>query len=184
MKFALLVTDLAGDKKDVSYVSINIRDIEKQDKENFEKVVVETLSANKGFLSKNAEVNEVLALFLSPLDAIKAAVEIQEKTGPINVIMGIGIHTSQTLVNEGKDQLKYASMGSAVSIARKISQASRNNVLISKDTKIKAGGEARVEQAGEYFLAKGISRRESFKKDVDRIVKNIKSEGKGFGVVR
>ena len=123
-------------------------------------------------------------MFLSPLDAIKAAVEIQEKTGPINVIMGIGIHTSQTLVNESKEQLKYASMGNAVSIARKISQASKNNVLISRDTKIKAGGEARVEQAGEYFLAKGISRRESFKKDVDRIVKNIKSEGKVFGVIR
>jgi len=184
MKFAVLVTDLAGEKKDISYISISIRDIEKNDRDNFEKIVLDTISENKGFLSKNAEANEVLALFLDALDAVKCALDIKEKTGPVNVIMGIGIHTSATLVNEGKEELKYASMGNAVATARKISQQSKNNILISKDTKLKSGGDLRSRPAGEYFLAEGISRRESLRKDVERIVKNIKSEGKGFDVVR
>ena len=184
MKFAVLVTDLAGQKKEVSFMSISIRDIEKQDKDNFEQIVIDTISENKGYLSKNAEANEVLALFLNPFDAVKCSIDVKERTGPVNIIMGIGIHTSPTLISENGDTLKYASLGNSVSIARKISQHSKNNVLMSKETKVLAGGEVKAKPEGEYFLVEGISRRESFKKDVERIVKNIKDEGKGFGVVR
>jgi len=183
MKFAVSVTDLSGEKRDVSFMSIDVRNVEKDDKGSFEKIVIETISSNKGFLGNRGRESEILALFMEPLDAIKAGLEIVEKTGPVNVIMGIGIHTSPTLINES-DVLRYVTMGNAVTIARSISHKSKNNLIITKDTKAKVGAEVKIEKKDDDFLVKGISRREDFRKDVERIVKGIKSEGKGFEVVR
>ena len=182
MKLAVPVTSLTGEKKDVSFLSILIKNIEKNEVDAFEKIVLETISANKGFVGKGEE-NEVLALFMDALDAIKAALDIKEKTGPINVIMGIGIHTNATVVNES-DVLKYATIGTPILAVRMLAQKSKNNVMISKETKAKVGAAVKVEDNEGGFIVKGISRREDFRKDVERIVKDIKSQGKGFDVVR
>jgi len=182
MKIAVPVTSVAGEKRDVSFLSIIIKDIEKNEVSSFEKIVLENISANNGFISKGEE-NEVLALFLDALDAIKAALDVKEKTGPINVIMGMGIHTNATVIAKN-DVLKYATIGSPILAARTLAQKSKNNIMISKETKAKVGATIKLEKKGDDLIVTGISRREDLRKDVERIVKDIKSQGKGFEVVR
>jgi hypothetical protein len=182
MKFAIPTPVLSGEKKDVSFLLIDIKDIEKGDIANFEKIVLENISSNKGFVNQEGE-NEVLSLFYDALDAAKAALDIMEKTGPINVIMGIGLHMGPTVISES-EVLKYSTMGNTIITLRRLAKKSKKNILMSKEIKNMLGNSIIIDKTTEDFILKSISRREDFKKDVERIVKNIKSEGKGFEVVR
>ncbi len=166
--------------------------------EHFLKQAQADIEKNKGVVHK---INEsVLMAVFSPLmkqfrhesSAIKTALEIERDLSDYNkrlkdkLEFGIGINSGEAIVSL-QQVMQYTSVGSTVTIAKRVADKALQEVLITKDVYDKVSGEIKAERrdnlltssgAVELYAVKGLLGRGAYKSYVTDVLNRIKRESK------
>jgi len=94
-------------------------------------------------LTKNKE-NEVEAA--SVASKIKEILDKYNRLSDPKIRFGLGIHSGELILESDKYQVKFTSLGNTISMAKKISEASNSEILISESVRKKILGKVRAEK--------------------------------------
>jgi ribosomal protein L10 len=101
----------------------------------------------------------VIALFLDPNEneLVKVANQILQKTKELGLRSKIGINSGKVIIEEIPGQhIKYASLGNATSVAKKIAVI-ENGIIISDELHKRIGKDLRAEKRGDGWFVKGFA---------------------------
>lgn len=175
-----------GKKEEASVVVVKIKNPEVMKnslaKENIEKAV-EKINRGKGSLYRTGEnimgifTPSLTKTFKNDLLAVKTASEIASHLNEHNkkfkdkIEFGIGIHSGDIAANVEKGKLKFTALGNTLSLAKKVADTAKNEVLLSNDSNKKVMSEVKTEKLGEFHSIKRIVDREQHKAFLDNFLK-------------
>ena len=174
----------AGTKQECSVISLKIRNLEDVRKKGGIDAVDRALLKAKDSRAKIYVVGEYRVIILCPLltmaqdnsmNAVNVARQIKEvldehnaKRGKID--FGIGISSGVLVVEKKDGGLKFSSISAAIPLAKRISDSSHGEILLSKDLHSRVVGKVRSEKypGREYWIVKKISDRTQYREFVDK----------------
>lgn len=169
---------LNGQKQEASILALEVKnEIEKNAKLNLAKIIEES-GEGKAVLNQSGKyfllifTPLITKTFKNNILAIKAGQKIEEILKENNrklkdkVEYGIGVNKGEIINKLENNVLKFTSVGNTVSLAKKIANKSRDEVLLSKAVHEKTMTEVKAEKAGKIG-----------EEDVFKITRMIHSEG-------
>ena len=143
---------IEGKEKTASVVYINT-------KNNIVEDIEEVVNIQGGLA--HSTPGGIIALFPNgeESEVVKVAFQIMQKTKELGLRSRIGIHSGRFIMEEipGQSEIKYASLGNAVSQAKRIAII-ENGIIVSDDIYKRIGKELRAEKRGDGWLVKGLAR--------------------------
>jgi len=141
---------IEGNERSAGVIYVNTRN-------NIIEDVEEVVNIQGGLA--HATPGGIIALFLEPNEneLVNVAHQILQKTKELGLRSKIGIHTGKVIVEEIPGQhIKYASLGNATSMAKKIAVI-ENGIIISDELYKRIGSQLRAEKRGEGWFVKGFA---------------------------
>lgn len=89
---------------------------------------------------------------------------------------GIGVHSGDMAMERKEGKLKFVSLGNTVAIAKRLSEYSENEVLLSEQMHKKTLGKVKVEKKGDFWKVTRIVDREQYEDFVNKFLKRQKEE--------
>lgn len=168
-----------GRKENSTVIALKIRNMDSVRKSDQIKFAENTIKNNKGAVYKNQDF--IIGIFASPttktflneLIAIKAAKNIDEilkgynKIAKTKIDYGIGVHNGELALKK-ENNLKFTSVGNTLSLAKRISEIAKEELLISPSVNTKLMSEIKSEKINspgvDAYRIKSISQRENNEK--------------------
>lgn len=116
------------------------------------------------------------------IKSIKIARDIEEilnrhnKTSETKINYGVGVHSGDMAVEEKEGKIKFVSLGNTVAIAKRISEISDSEVLISEQLRKKTLGKLKADKKNGFWSVKEITDREQYDDFVSKFL-NRQKEG-------
>lgn len=194
---AELSLSIKGSKQNASIVCLkikNLREIQSK-KTNAEETlqsIVSSVESNKAFVYEN---QDCLFFILSPLKTRtfkneKTAIVIAQQAQGIlmkynklakqKIDFGISLNHGTIIAKEEKNVLKFMSMGTLITTAKKIASISKQDILLSENIKGKLGANIKTAKHQEnklnFYSIKEIKDRENNKKFIQNFIKRIENQ--------
>jgi len=194
---AELSLSIKGDKQNISLVCLKIKNLEdiKSEKGNAKETlqkIIDIAEENKAFIYQNH--NELFFL-LSPLKtktfnnetaAIKIAQEIKEiltehnKLFKQKIDFGISLNYGTIVAKSEKDSLKFMSMGTLITTAKKISSLSKGEVYLGEKMNLKLRPNIKTEKQDvgkvPVYTIKEIRDKEKHRKFIGEFMKRMEKK--------
>ncbi|MFH1801793.1 MAG: hypothetical protein ABH804_03120 [archaeon] len=194
---AELSLSIKGDKQDVSIICLKIKnskEIESGEGNAKEAVnkLIDMSDEKKAFVYRN---QEYLFFIFAPIrtktfrnedTAIHFAEKIKEELNHHNrlfkqkIKFGISVNYGAIVARQEQNVLKFMSMGTLVTSAKKISSLSEEEVLIGEKIRDKLGANIKTQKHEEgntaYYKIKEIKNREEHKKFINEFVKKLEKK--------
>lgn len=171
----------SGKREEVSLISLKIKNLEKIRsvagvKTNPIDVLDGVLLNAKSTGAKIYVDGEYRVIIFSPsiskgeteLLSIKIAKDIENVLSEFNkgsedkILHGIGVHYGEMAVEKKEGKIKFVSLGNTVAIAKRLSEMSNSDVLLSDQMHKKTLGKIKVEKKGEFWKVKRMMNREQY----------------------
>lgn len=196
---AELSLSIKGDKQNVDIVCLKLKNFKeiKSKKSNVKETlqkIVDSAEENKAFIYEN---QDCLFFILAPIktrtfknerNAIKIAQGIQESLKEHNKIFkqpiefGISLNYGTIIAKKEKDVLKFMSMGTLITSAKKIASTAKEDILLSEKINSKLGANIKTtkEQKDKttIYKIKEIKNREGNKKFIQNFIRRIEKDNK------
>lgn len=194
---AELSLSIKGSKQNASIVCLKIKNLKeiqsrKSNAEETLQSIVIAAENNKAFVYEN---QDCLFFILSPLKTRtfkneKVAIMIAQQAQAIlmkynklakqKIDFGISINYGTIIAKEEKNVLRFMSMGTLITTAKKIASISKNDLLLSENIKGKLGANIKVAKHQEnkliFYSIKEIKDRENNKKFIQNFIKRIEDQ--------
>ena len=175
-----------GKKEEASILAIKIKNPgaikNKIVQENVNKAI-EMINKQKGSLYRTGDnfvgvfTPSLTKTFKNDLVAVKVAGAIASHLNEHNkkfkekIDFGIGIHSGEIAAKLEQGKLKFTALGNTLSLAKKIADSARNDVLLSKETGSKVSNEVKTDKQGDYYSIKRVLDREQHKDFINNFLK-------------
>ncbi len=194
---AELSLSIKGNKQNVSIVCLKIKNLQEiqEKKSNAEETLQKIVNIAEENKAVTYENQDNLFFILAPIKtktfknekaAIKIAQEIQEilkgynKLAKQKIEFGISLNYGAIVAKDEKNILKFMSMGSLITTAKKIASISNEEIFLSEKIKKTLGANIKTEknQKGKIavYTIKEIKDREGNKKFLNSFLKRIEEE--------
>ncbi len=159
---------LKGNKEEAAVLALKVGD------KNLTESAANQIKAGKGVIYR-AEEGYLLGIFTpsltktleNELKAVKIAREIEKNLKAQKKNFGIGINTGNIIAEKQQGKLKFTSLGNTITLAKKIADSGKNEILLSSGSANKARNIIKTEKKGQHYTIKNIVDREKYKKFVD-----------------
>lgn len=182
---------LHGNKEQAALMNLKIKNLDKISQKEVKEAIersLEDIGRSKGTIYRSGQnftgifTPSVTKTFRNDLIAVKVASEIARYLNEHNskstqkIDFGIGINSGNIAAKVDKDVLKFTSLGNEMNLARRISDAAENSVLLSPETSKKVMNDVKTEKAGEYYSIKKLVEREQHKKFINGFLDRQRAE--------
>ena len=194
---AELTLSLKGDKQNVSLVSVKIKNLREiqSNKSGVEEIlqkIVSEAEESKAVIYENQDnlffifapvktktfSNEKASLKLA--QGIKETLDSYNKLAKQKIDFGISLNYGTVVAKQEKDYFKFMSMGTLITLSKKIATISTGEILLSEKVKERTMSEIKTEKHErnntEYYSIKEIRDRDSHGKFIGEFIKRL--EGK------
>jgi hypothetical protein len=115
-------------------------------------------------------------------EKIKELLDVYNKLAKYKVDFGLGLNYGTIVAQHQKDSLKFMSMGTLITTARKLANHSRSEILLSEDlnNKVRANIKSEKHSAGnlDYYKLTEIKKKVDNKKFISNFIRKLEKENK------
>jgi hypothetical protein len=193
---AELSLSIKGDKQIISLVCLKLKNLEKLNKNN--ETLNKIIEISEKHKAATYENQDNLLFILAPLQtktfknentAVQIAKDIKElldgynKLAKEKIDFGIALHTGNIVAKQEKDSLKFMSLGTLMTVSKKISSLSSGEIYMSKEIREKLLSAVKTEKHNikgtEVYTIKSIRRdNKDDKKFINNFLRRISEESK------
>lgn len=183
---------LNGHKEEAALVALKIKNMHELSKENLKGIepYFDEIYDKKGVVYTTGEYFVVILTpsitktFKNNINAVKIARSISEKLHAHNakfskkINFGVGLNYGSIIVEPLRDRLKFASVGNALSLAKRIAELSHGEVLLSKDANAHIDSEIKTEktmkEGVDLYTLKKVTERGDYHGFISRFLERNK----------